>query len=236
MFTSIRKRAANRANAQHSSGPVTSAGKETVSRNAVKHGLTGRFFVMEGEEQELYDALLNQFMEDEKPVGIGEIELVKKMAQHTWLSTRAQRFEDACFVTVSRTPEMQENGQAEMHVDSELERYTRYQAHHNREYQRASKELQDRRKEREKAERGFVSQKHAEAKEVRAEAREMRAVEAHVQRLEAAKSKEIRADELHVAKLATFEAKLPAFKRTRGSEIPVIEPGPATPPSQTQAA
>ncbi len=36
------KLAANRANAQHSTGPVTDAGKAISSRNAVSHGLTAK--------------------------------------------------------------------------------------------------------------------------------------------------------------------------------------------------
>ena len=189
MFKSIRKRDANRANAQNSTGPVTAEGKAAVARNAVKHGLTGSFHVLEGEDQQAYTALLNRFMEDEKPVGIAEIELVKKMAQYTWLSDRAIRFQEACFVILNRTPEMRAKGQAELQVRPDLERYTRYQAHHNREYQRASKELRDRRKEREKSERGFVSQKQVEAKETRAAAREARAAEMHPYQLAIAKTR-----------------------------------------------
>jgi len=41
---SAAKLAANRANAKHSTGPKTSEGKETSKFNAVKHGLTARYF------------------------------------------------------------------------------------------------------------------------------------------------------------------------------------------------
>ena len=41
---SPRKLAANRANAQRSTGPTTSQGKEKSKFNAVKHGLTARYF------------------------------------------------------------------------------------------------------------------------------------------------------------------------------------------------
>src|SRR5581483_6469297 len=50
MFLSKRKREANRANAQKSTGPLTEIGRERVSRNARKHGLTGAFEVLEGED------------------------------------------------------------------------------------------------------------------------------------------------------------------------------------------
>jgi hypothetical protein len=89
------------------------------------------------------------------------------MAEYTWLRERASRFLEACFLVVERTPEQRANSQAEIRVRPELERYLRYQTHHDRAYQRASKELQERRKQRMKAEIGFASQKRAEAEETR---------------------------------------------------------------------
>ena len=43
--------AANRANAQKSTGPRTEEGKEIARRNALKHGLTGRGVVIPGEDE-----------------------------------------------------------------------------------------------------------------------------------------------------------------------------------------
>jgi hypothetical protein len=43
------QRAANQANALHSTGPRTQAGKDRASRNAVTHGLQGRFQLIVGE-------------------------------------------------------------------------------------------------------------------------------------------------------------------------------------------
>ena len=39
----------NRANAQHSTGPKTVAGKQVSSLNALRHGLTSQIVVMPGE-------------------------------------------------------------------------------------------------------------------------------------------------------------------------------------------
>ena len=170
---------ANRENAKKSTGPTTAAGKSKVSQNRVTHGLTGAFQVLPGENAENFDKLLNQLMTDEKPVGIAEIELVKKMAQHFWCSERASRFQEGCFLVIAQTPEQLENGEAEIRVRPELERYTRYQAHHDRAYARASAELLKRRKERRQLENGFESQQRAEAQEKRREANENRKVERH---------------------------------------------------------
>ena len=61
--------AANRRNSKKSCGPTSIPGKETVSQNRLRHGLCGKFQVLEGvEKQEHYDALLNQLMGDEQPV------------------------------------------------------------------------------------------------------------------------------------------------------------------------
>jgi hypothetical protein len=166
MAASKRQLAANRANSKKSSGPRSQAGKEKVSQNAIQHGLTGSFQVLEGENQDWFDNLFTQLIQDEQPVGAAEVELVRTMAEHIWCSRRASRIQESCFWT-NRTPEQIANQQVEVRVNPELERFVRYQAAHDRAYQRASKELQERRKQRMKAEIGFASQKRAEAKETR---------------------------------------------------------------------
>jgi hypothetical protein len=71
-----RQIAANHANAPKSTRAVTREGKATVAQNSRKHGLTGRFTVTPGENQEAFDNLFEQFVRDEKPVGSVELELV----------------------------------------------------------------------------------------------------------------------------------------------------------------
>ena len=180
---------ANRANAQKSAGAVTEAGKATVAQNSRKHGLTGRFTVMPGENQEAFDNLFEQFMQDEKPVGSVEVELVRKMAEHTWLRERAARCQEACFVVMPQTAEQAKNDEAEVRVRPELERYLRYQSHHDRCYQRAAAELLKRQKERRVTEIGFVSQRAAEAQETRCAAAETRKLEVHTMTMEIKKQR-----------------------------------------------
>ncbi len=161
--------AANRRNAQKSTGPKSVETKAKVAQNGVKHGLCSKFRVLEElEKQENYDALLNQLMEDEQPVGQAEIELVVKMAEHTWLANRALRFQNQCFALQPKTPEQAKNGDIPVEVEVQpLELYMRYHAAEDRAYQRASAELQKRKKARQLAEIGFASQKRAEAEESR---------------------------------------------------------------------
>jgi hypothetical protein len=177
--TTERQLMANRENAQKSCGPVSDTGKAKTATNSRKHGLTGRFTVMPGENQEAFDDLFEQFVRDEKPVGSVELELVRKMAEHTWLRERAARCQEACFLVMPQTPEQAKNDEAEVRVRPELERYLRYQSHHDRAYQRAAAELLKRQKERRLAEIGFVSQKRAERQEERLDAAENRKIETH---------------------------------------------------------
>ena len=161
--------AANRRNAEKSTGPKSVETKAKVAQNGVKHGLCAKFRVLEEvEKQENFDAFLNKLMEDEQPVGQAEIELVVKMAEHTWVAKRALRAQNHCFSLQPKTAEQAKNGDIPVEVEVQpLELYMRYHAAHDRAYQRASAELQKRKKARLLAEIGFASQKRAEAEESR---------------------------------------------------------------------
>jgi hypothetical protein len=161
--------AANRRNAQNSCGPKSAETKAKVAQNGVKHTLCAEFRVLdEVEKQEDFDAFLNQLMEDEQPVGQAEIELVVKMAEHTWVAKRALRMQGNCFSPEPKTPEQVKNGDIPVGIEVQpLELYMRYHAAHDRAYQRASAELQKRKKARQLAEIGFASQKRAQAEESR---------------------------------------------------------------------
>ncbi len=172
---------ANRANAQKSTGPKSAAAKEKVSHNVVNHGLCGRFDVLPCEHQDDYDLLLQRLHEEEKPIGTAEIELVVKMAQHTWLCRRALVLQEACFSmeppTPGQTPEQRTIG-----VRTTINNYVRYHAAQDRAYRRASQELLQRRKERRQLEIGFASQKRQEAEEERRNAQEQRREKQQAQR------------------------------------------------------
>ena len=169
--------AANRANAQKSRGPISPEGKAIVSKNRVVHGLTGRFEVLPNEDQERFNDLLDEYVLAEQPADIVETELVKKMAQHTWLSRRAARFQESCFVPMEPTPQEKAENSARIGVNHEIDRWLRYQAHHDRAYSRAQADLIKHRKEKQNLAHGFESQKRAEAQEERAASAEVRKAE-----------------------------------------------------------
>jgi hypothetical protein len=57
--TSERQKAANQANARHSTGPKTRKGKAIVRFNAVRHGLLTRDVVLPGEDADSFEDLWN---------------------------------------------------------------------------------------------------------------------------------------------------------------------------------
>ena len=171
---SERKLEANRANAQLSLGPVSPEGKQIVSQNATRHGLTGKFHVLADESQSAFDQLVAAYLRVESPVDQEEVELVQQMAEATWLSRRSVRFQDKCFVAIE-SGTLEEQKQAK----KDLALYLRYMSAHDRAYSRCANELRKHRNERRRAERGFVSQKCREAQERRRDAQENRKKEMH---------------------------------------------------------
>jgi hypothetical protein len=86
--------AANRENAQHSTGPNTEEGKANSCKNNTRRGFRGNFTVLPTESQEEFDMLLDNLRAEHKPQCILEDMLILKMAQHFWLSQRAQMLAD----------------------------------------------------------------------------------------------------------------------------------------------
>jgi len=76
--------AANRENAQKSTGPRTEAGRAAVRMNALKTGLTGRTLWIEEEDAPLYRKLASDFNQDLQPVGPQETALVQSVVDLHW--------------------------------------------------------------------------------------------------------------------------------------------------------
>jgi hypothetical protein len=82
---SERRLAANRANAQLSTGPRTKAGKAVSSLNAVKTGLCGRAVLLAGEEEaQAYREHVARFYAYWEPANIEEHALVQTLADMQW--------------------------------------------------------------------------------------------------------------------------------------------------------
>lgn len=82
---SERKMAANKQNAQKSTGPTTVAGKARSSWNATKHGLLAKCAVIvEYEDEKEFNHLLRALRSQIRPCGVIEEFLVERIAESYW--------------------------------------------------------------------------------------------------------------------------------------------------------
>jgi hypothetical protein len=95
--TSERQKAANRANAFHSTGPKTREGKAAVRLNAVRHGLLARDAVLPGEDADAFEDLWKEVWAELSPVGPIEELLVERVVNAMWRLRRSARAETALF-------------------------------------------------------------------------------------------------------------------------------------------
>lgn len=87
-MTSERQIAANRRNAQRSTGPRSPEGREISSRNSQRHGVLSQRVTTDVEENELYERMLNSFMDEYGPRSETEILLVERLANLFWRERR----------------------------------------------------------------------------------------------------------------------------------------------------
>jgi hypothetical protein len=187
---------ANRANSQLSAGPKTEEGKAAVAQNNFRHGLTSHFSVLSCESPKEYAALLTGLREEHQPSTMTEQMLVEKMAQHFWLSQRAQRFADVSLETQD---------------DKQLALYLRYQTTNDRAFHKCLDQLVKLRAEKRKQEIGFESQKQKQA----AAERQQEMHEARV-RLANAKAEHL---ELDTEIRSIIEARLPGHAQIPFSDL-----------------
>jgi hypothetical protein len=84
----------NRANAQHSTGPRTDAGKQHSRLNALRHGLTGHTIVLPSEDLAAYQTHTQRFAAQFNPKGVLEEQLVQILTDTTWRLNRIAAIEN----------------------------------------------------------------------------------------------------------------------------------------------
>jgi hypothetical protein len=89
--------AANRANAKKSTGPRTAAGRQTASQNALKHGLTGNFGVLPGEDHAAHQAFCREIIHEFAPASALELNLAQTIANDFWRISRIAAIETNVF-------------------------------------------------------------------------------------------------------------------------------------------
>jgi len=105
---SVRKREANRRNAQQSTGPRTLAGKMAVRFNALRHGLLAKTVVVTkgpaAEEPRVFRRLYAWLRRELHPLGALEEIVVERIAVQYWRLQRVLRTEAAQIARLTATP------------------------------------------------------------------------------------------------------------------------------------
>ena len=130
-MTSEKQAAANRRNAEKSTGPKTAEGKAKSSRNAVTHGLRAASLVLPTENQQDFDNLFFELEAEWRPQSQSERLLVEQMAVAQWKLLRTQRAQNKILI---KDPDGLEQLPA-------LDRLYQIEARFERSFFRAYKEL-----------------------------------------------------------------------------------------------
>ncbi len=142
------QRAANRRNAQASTGPVTDAGKEAASQNARTHGLSSpTFTILPGEDPTSFDQLTQRLTVEMKPRTEHEGFLIGLMAQARWKRARIQNHE----------MKLLDQLLAGEPVEASLTLMLRYAADAERAYYRAHREFTQSRRQRDNDEQAAAN-------------------------------------------------------------------------------
>ena len=98
-MSSLKQQEANRMNSKKSTGPVTEAGKNRSSLNAVRHGLTGQVVILPEEEMEAFNRFVAPLAKSLKmpdaPDDAHEDQLAEMYAKELWRVNRCGAMEDA---------------------------------------------------------------------------------------------------------------------------------------------
>lgn len=85
--------AANKANAQRSTGPKTEQGKATSSKNATKHGALSGIAIAEHEDALLFESMLRALVKEHEPTTTIEHQLVERLVVLFWREIRLAKAE-----------------------------------------------------------------------------------------------------------------------------------------------
>ena len=146
------KLAANRANAQHSTGPKTPEGKAKVARNARTYGLFVSDNTLEQENPQEYADMFASFIADYCPNPGIEFELVRQLTSASWRLRRLDRIETARLNSEDEPETRHEasKGIADRFHDDQLflDRIYRARQQAERTFNRCYKELEARKRRR----------------------------------------------------------------------------------------
>ncbi len=87
---------------KRATGPTSAAGKETVSKNALVHGLSGRTHACLSGEESPFELFCREFIQALAPVGIVEQTIAEDIAEDRWRLKRARAMENALFSRIAK--------------------------------------------------------------------------------------------------------------------------------------
>ena len=129
------QQAANRANAQHSTGPRTEEGKAAASQNARKHGLSSKYLPLSEQERPLFEQLEADLRREVLPSGALQESIFRELAAAAWkrdvvarLLSEAGASSDLMFVD---------------EVPDRIRKLLRHKADQDRAFNRALRQLKD---------------------------------------------------------------------------------------------
>jgi hypothetical protein len=96
--------AINRSNSQFSTGPRTRAGKLRSSLNALTHGLTGRTVLLPSEDPAAHQLHTQGFLDEYKPQGPTEKQLVQELTDTSWRLNRVPSLEADVLARAAKPP------------------------------------------------------------------------------------------------------------------------------------
>jgi hypothetical protein len=89
--------AANRRNAQASTGPQSKDGKKNTSHNAIRHGLTGHLVILTPADREAHDLFCNELIDSLNPETAIERQHAHSIAEDHWRINRLRAAESNIF-------------------------------------------------------------------------------------------------------------------------------------------
>jgi hypothetical protein len=128
--------AANRHNAQLSTGPRTPEGKVASSQNARTHGFSSPVLQVSPEQQPVFDTLEAQLRDTVRPAPGIEEELFRQLLTSAWQLRRIARWEEELLSDETNPFE-------DPNLQACLNRLSRYRAAHQRTFDRALREIRD---------------------------------------------------------------------------------------------
>ncbi len=134
MATSPARIQANRLNSLKSTGPRSAEGKARACRNAMRHGLTAQDLVVRPDEQDLFDEMKSDFLNELKPSSALENLAFNDLVRARWNMERIQRLELDLFD--GENDPLQNEATAAI-----ADRYHRYYTRWERSYYRSLSEL-----------------------------------------------------------------------------------------------